>query len=179
MSANKVKNKKEILFHYIFGSVEKQSCCFVNVHHIRPYVLKHFSVNLSMQILNQKAGPSPPSFFFGFMVDIKLNLNPVESTVTSPVFVGQHALASIQWIHVVDEQLAISCGHQQPGKLLDSKISEYPSQLFWKSNSLQCNPTMRVSNWWKSLLSQGWKLKPVKSKSKFDLKYKHRMSGVR
>lgn len=37
----------------------------------------------------------------------------------SPVFVGQHALAPLLWIHVVDEQLAVGCGHQQPWKLLD------------------------------------------------------------
>ena len=55
-------------------------------------------------------------------------LTTLKSTAASPVLVGQHALSSIQWIYIVDEQLAVCCGHQQSWKLLDpaKNPNEYP-----------------------------------------------------
>lgn len=40
-------------------------------------------------------------------------------TFYSPVHIKQCALPSIQWIHIVNEELALSCCYQQPRKFLD------------------------------------------------------------
>lgn len=47
------------------------------------------------------------------------------------MLVGQRALASIQWIDAVDEQLAVRCGYQQPRKLLDPENECMPSQTVY------------------------------------------------
>lgn len=58
------------------------------------------------------------------------------SAVGSPVLVGQHAFSSIQWIHIVDEELTISGGHQQPWKLLDpaTKVEAFVLVFFFFLN---------------------------------------------
>lgn len=52
---------------------------------------------------------------------VNFTYNNYNSTITfySPVLIKQCALPSIQWIHIVNEEVAFSCCYQQPRKFLD------------------------------------------------------------
>lgn len=88
------------------------------------HIATHWCHLKGIKRLDQSAGFSHSLLLVKPNAQHPAHPTPVKSTVASPVLVGQHALASIQWIHVVDEQLAVSCGHQQPWKLLDPKTTD-------------------------------------------------------